>query len=332
MRTPSCVAFLFVAAAAIAQTPARPRALTAQSFLPDDYRTAIRADLAAVRKRGVWDELEASVLKVAFQRLAKESGIEIAALDRVTIAGVFREGEDGSETSQVMVLEGNVRLGMPPSVTQNWTEETIGELPARVRGREIYVSPKPELLVFGHQDQVRPVLEGKPHTGMPSPDVMSLLSGRESSLAYIVLDVAAAPLKERMLGTMFPDAAWAEGDAPTFLCVRVLATGSDDDPHLGLEAVVRHARAGAGLDVSEKAVDAFVARLVAMPQMRMVKPVLQRIEKKRDRTDLVCSVDLGRVRDAVGTVAALVAPLFLGVEQVEVRAAPVPAGGGAPKK
>jgi hypothetical protein len=296
------------AAALPAQSP-----LAAKSFLPADYRNVVFADLAAMRDKGVWDELQASLLKTAFQQMEKEAGFELRALDRVTsIAnpGSGTSWRDTPDATRVFVLEGNSKLGFPESVLQNWTEEQVGKFTVRALGdRELYVNPRPELLVFGSASVVRPVLEGKPNAGLPSADVMSLLSGRGDSLAYFVFDTALPLLRNEVLGRLFPDTKWDDGQAPVFVCVRVVATGDADDPHLGVEAVLRHAAAG-GMDVSSKAADALLERLQAMPEMRGVKPLLQRVEKKRDRSDLVYALDLGRVREAVGHVASLAGPLF----------------------
>jgi hypothetical protein len=87
------------------------------------------------------------------------------------------------------------------------------------------------------------------------------------------------------------------------------------------------------MDVTAKGADALLERLVAMPEMRAVKPVLAKVEKKRDRGDLVYSVDLGRVRDAVGKVAMLAAPLFLGSADVQTaEAVPATPAPEQPKK
>lgn len=328
MKKPSVLVYAcsFVASLLPAQKPP-----DAKAFLPTDYRNVVFVDLAAVRKKGVWDELESSVLKAAFKQIEKESGIEMKALDRVTAVAVPGPGEEADrppDQTQVFVLEGNVKLGMSESVRQRWAEEQVGSFATRVRTswqREMCVLPKPEVLVTGSEAIVRPVLEGKPNAGLPCADVMSLLSGRSDSLAYFVFDLAAPVVKKHVLGKVFPDAGWPEGQAPVFLCVRVLATGDADDPHLSVEAVLRHTAEGPGMDVSAKAADALLERLAATPEMRALKPLLAKVEKKRDRSDVVYAVDLGRVRDAIGSVAMLAAPLFAGqTERVEV-VAPVKA-------
>jgi hypothetical protein len=65
-------------AAALAVLCALPLAaqtkLTGKSFLPPDYTNVVSVDLAAMRTLGIWDDVEASVLKVAFKSMEKELG------------------------------------------------------------------------------------------------------------------------------------------------------------------------------------------------------------------------------------------------------------------
>ena len=329
-RLPFVVTLVLLGGLLPAQAP-----LTGKAFLPADHKNIASVDLAAMRAKGIWEELEVSLLQLVFKQMEKESGFTLRALDRVTMVS-FPGEEAGmaSRSRDVRILEGNLALGLPESVRQNWQPLTIGAHDARQRGGDLAVCPRPELLVYGSESLVRPVLEGTPHSGLPSPDVMSLLSGRVESLAWFVMDAADPLLRKNVLGKLFPGTEWPAEQGPSFLCARLVATGDPDDPHLGLEVVVRHATDGQGLAISRQAMADALARLVAMPQLRLQKPLLQRIEQKQDRSDLVYSVDLGRVRDAVGHVAAL-GMLLLVAERVDtvqavqaVPAVPVP----APKK
>ena len=333
MLRPALATFL-LASAVPAQSAPAPR-----SFLPDDYRNVVFVDLAALRARGIWDDLEVSVLKLVFQQLQKELGFPLSSLDRITmVAQVGREEGMAGKVQEVRVLEGNAPLAQPESLTQgSWTEDTVGVHAVRRRrsGSETFVQPQPGLQVFGSTSLVQPVLEGKPHGGTPCPDVLSLLSGRSDGLAWFVLDVGNPTIRRGAFDRLFPEVAWPEGDEPQFVSVRLLATGDPEDPHLGIEAVVRHVQAGAGLETSATAVGALLEQLRQDPKMRTARPLLQRVEIRRDRCDLVAAVDLGRVRDAVGHVATLAMPLFapLQVEQVveaEPAAAPPPPKKQAP--
>ncbi|MBL8751896.1 MAG: hypothetical protein JNK15_01240 [Planctomycetes bacterium] len=313
---------------------AQPKPLTARSFLPDEHRMAVHADIVAMRDRGIWDELQASVMKLAFKQMEKELGFPLASLDRVTMVGEI-DGADAERprTREVLVLEGNTDLAMHDRV-RGWEVFDVGGRDLRRSGNRCWVQPDPKLQVQGDESLVRPVLEGKPRAGMPCADVMSLLSGRKDQLAWFVFDVTHPKLRQGSLGQLFPGVEWPAGDAPTFVCLRVVMLGEDDDPHLGFEAVVRHAKEGDGLAVTEKAADEFVARLRDDPKLRLLKPVLAKAEKKRDRTDVVYRADFGRARDAVGLAATLVLPMFSVGEATEIAtpAAAAPAAPAEPKK
>jgi hypothetical protein len=334
-----------VLALSLATASSSQEPLAAKSFLPDDHRNVIVADLAAMRAKGIWDEMEASALKVLLAQLQKETGMAVRAIDRIVMVadpGAARPGERRrGDVQQVLVIEGNAPLGMSEAAKRFGEEVTIGGHATRSRMGELSLNPRPEVYVAGTESLVRPVLEGKPYRGTPSADVMSLLAGREGPLAYFVMDVTTPMLRANLLEPAFPDTTWPDGEGPTFVCVRLLATGDPDDPHLGIEAVVRHAKDGDGVATSQTGLEALRDRLVAMPQLRALKPVLAAMTTKADRGDVVCTLDLGRARDAVGHVAVLAGMLFVtGTEarSVEVEArpaadpAPVPAPAPTPKK
>lgn len=303
--------------------------LPARAFLPDEHRNVVCADLATMRARGVWDELETSALKLVFTAMERELGFALGSLDRVT--SVFDVGAGGmvGQGVRVTVFEGNRPLDVPESVAVLWTLERTGDIEIRRRGADVFVRPRPEIQVEGHEQLVQPVLEGKPHGGVPCPDVLSLLSGRGDQLAWMVVDLSAPQLAERVLDPLFPGVEWPERDQPQFLCLRLVATGDVDDPRLGIEAVLRHNGSGDGLKTSVEAAVALLERWRAMPQLRAVRPLLQRVRQRTDAGDLVLSLDLGRARDGVGPLATLALPLFaLGPVQAEAvvveEAAPVP--------
>lgn len=317
-----------------------PAALTAKSFLFDDARNVATVDLAALRKTGIWDDLEVSVLKVAFRQMEKELGFPLDALDRATVLGDLGDGVGMVRSREVTVFEGNANLAVPPWVNNgsSWQRDERAEgIAAWRRGGDLFVQVRPELQVSGHEDFVQPVLEGKPWSNRQLPDVMSLTSGAKSALAWFVAEVGHPVLAKAVLGQLFPDTEWPEGDAPTFLCVRLLVTGDADDPHLAVEATLRHGKGEEGLRLSQQATTKLLAMLQEMPAMRAAKGVLSKSAMRTDRSDLVLTVDLGRSRDAVGTLATLAMPLFgRAVESVPAQAAepppPPPPPAAEPKK
>ena len=327
------IAICLVGTSAAAQQP-----LPAKAFLIDDYKNVAFADLKALRERGIWADLEVSVLKVVFKQMEKEFGIQLTALDRVTMVADLGEQEAGAEVvirniREVLVLEGNAALGMPASVEHgSWQQATVGKHTVRRRDTmrpETFAQPCPEMRVSGATDVIEAALEGKPHAGLPCADVMSLLSGRGDNLAYMAFDVGNPLLRKQALGVLFPGVQWPEDDAPAFLFARVRVIGDADDPHLEVEAVLRHQKEGPGLEASSTAVDGWIERMKKEPKMVAVRPLLQRVEKKIDRADIVLRADMGRTREAVGHVASLVMPLLAPREaQAEAAAtevAPVPA-------
>jgi hypothetical protein len=327
-------------AAALAVLCALPLAaqtkLTGKSFLPPDYTNVVSVDLAAMRTLGIWDDVEASVLKVAFKSMEKELGWPLANLDRVTAIAVVNADATGMpvigrDLRQVFVLEGNAPLPLSPAMQQNGAKETVGEYQVRVQhgsDRTLHVNPRPELQVWGSSDLIAPVLEGKPSNGQPAADLMSLLSGRGDTFAYFVFDTRSGTFRERFVVSFLGDAGWPDGDAPQFLSVRVRAIGKKDDPHLQIDAVLRHAKAGAGLDATEKAVKAWLGKLAADARFAALKSLWSKVEVKQQAGDLVVGLDLGRSRDAVGALTALALPIIKPAASASVEDVPQPAGGG----
>lgn len=314
------IASILIAATAAAQASVPP-----QRFLPSDYKNAVHVDLKAMRDLGIWEDLEASVLKMAFTQIEKECGFPLAHLDRLTM--VADPGEPGGEASrmqELMVLEGNAELGQPGDVTGGgWQAEQVGSFAVRRRDgfrEELFLQPRPTLQVRGTAEPLAALLADDAHRGLPSADVMSLTSGKGVKLAWFVFDVTHPMLQQAVLGKLLPGADWPADGAPTFLCVRVVATGEDDDPQIAVEATLRHAKAGEGVAVSDKAAKGFLTQLADDPRMRMVKPLLQKVGQRTEGADLLLRLDLGRARNAVGQLATLAVPLFAragGAEVVE---------------
>ncbi len=302
-------ALLFVALA-IGQEP-----IPAKAFLLDDYRNVVSVDLAKLRDKEIWGDLEASILGPMFGEMEREFGGPLDALDRLLLVAEFGEPvDDARQIREVRIFEGNTGLPLPNSFQYgNWKKQDM-------QGREVWCrsgyreermyQPSEKVQVWGTGLALDPVFEGEKRQGMPCADVMSLLSGKGEVLAYVVLDVTKGPLQQRVLKGMFGDAEWPEGQAPSFLSIRLMATGDADDPHLTVEAALRHATDGEGVAVSDKAIDAFLERARTDPAMRVMQPALKKFTKKRDRADLLLVADLGRSREAVGHVAGIALALL----------------------
>jgi len=336
LAAPSCrfpIPLLLASALVTALVPAQDDARL-RSWLPDGYSNIASVDLELLRDRGIWEELQLSVLGATFGGMEKELGFPLAALDKVLMVASLTESS--AKAQEVRLLVGNREL---PAATRNmgsYQQEQVGKHEVWVRDsyrREYFLRPEPTLQVFGTALALDPILGGQAHGGLPCPDVMSLLSRPSTTFACFVLDVSAPVLRTRMMRAMFPDTTWPEGHEPTFFCVRGLITGDADDPHLTVEATMRHAKEGEGLQVTAKAIDALLERLAAEPTQRTLASLLKKAERQQLRSDYVLTLDLGRARAAAGNLALLVLPLFAPVraEPAAARAAaPVPAPAPAP--
>lgn len=317
---------LFAVASVLAQQP-----VAVKAFFPDGYDTVLCADLASMRERGILDDLDATALKLVLPRIEKEIGFPIACLDRATMVVEPRvAGGKSNGLRRLVLFEGNAPLSIPDRIAhgQYAAEHVAGRELHRneISTWSVFAQPQPMLQVMGHEDFVVPVLEGKKGPGMPSPDVMSLLSGRPDSLAYSLLGLSDAEARAKLLADVFEGTTWPADDEPTHILMRLHAVGEADDPHIEFEVVLRHRKVGDGIVASEAAVDAFVARFRKEGPMVSLRPVLKNVQKRRDRGDLCASVDLGRTRDAVGHLATIASQFLLaGADVAQAAAAPVPA-------
>src|SRR5690606_27674576 len=86
-------------------------ALQARQFLFDDYTSVVTIDLARIRELGIWDEIGASVLKLAIGQVEQDLGFPLAHRNRVT--SVSRWDEQSHRLDEIGVLEGNAELTRP---------------------------------------------------------------------------------------------------------------------------------------------------------------------------------------------------------------------------
>lgn len=312
MRTAPILVLFALCATVIAQTAPT---LTARSFHLDDYRTMLSLDLKSLRDTGVWEELRVSGVAAVVRPFQQDMGFELDQLDRLLwTQGALGEGRGLCE---VMTLEGNAPLGAPRDIARGGYEVE------KVRSQDLYkdrwsgealVMPAPNLHVYGPEAALRSVLTGAPRRGLPSPDVMAFTAGARKILFYGVVDLElkADPLErlEALMSEELDGMAWPAGDAPTTMGCRVTAVGDEDDPHMLLEVIVRHATSSEGLALTERAGDAAIEKLKKLPQARLFRPQLARVEYERRGTDATWQVDLGRAR-TVGGMLTLLSPLLV---------------------
>ncbi|MBK8098088.1 MAG: hypothetical protein IPK26_13335 [Planctomycetes bacterium] len=312
MHAKITLALLCLTLTATAQDKKPPELQPEHFFLPDCEQLMF-LDLKQLREREIWDELQATAIGLALPGLERELGGPIADLDRAFVNSVWRG--DGKPPQTLTILQGNQGLGLPESITRNqaWKRDAIGEYPVFVRQRgedaDLVATPRPELRIEGARDLIAPVLEGKPWNGKPGADVQSLLSGRGEHVAYLVVTTTDQTVRQRTFGRLFGEVEWPDDDVPTHLLFRVRITGERDDPHLEIEAVIRHRLGKAGLEASEAAAKKLFEELQTHPRFAALKTLWQSIELRREAQDLVARKDLGRTRQAVGTLALMLAPL-----------------------
>lgn len=319
-------------------------ALDPRQFLFGDYKTVAFLDMAALRETELWEGFENSVFAATLLGLAEqEMGFPFSALDRATVVVRPRAkpAPDGSP-EQILVLEGNAPLDPAAQLVEDRGYEVrqIGSYPVYVRGefaQDCLFWPRPEVRVSGEQESLEPLLVGKAKPGLPAPDVLSLLAGKQKWIAYMVGELQATAPGREVLSTFLPKVVWPAGDEPTFLCIKLWTDGDPLDAHLQCDITMRHATNGAGVLATEVAMTELLDRCRKDGRLTMLRATLKKATVIRDRTDVRVPLDLGRVRNASTALAMLLvagfttgAPVVLeqAVEvdrvQVEVESAPAP--------
>lgn len=320
---------LFFAGMLAAQESPDPR-----RFMVHDYTNVIAADFKAMRDMDVWDELESSALKMAFGMARQSLGFPLDAVDRFSLTMSFPGGAtkvEGERRLQIFVFEGREALSKPKDVDTKFTSYRHGahDIYMRFDDREHALAWLGDKLhVMAPADILEQAIDGVRKPGLPSADVMSLSAGRGRGIAHMVADLSEKSARRTFLDQLFEGSTWPEGDVPTFFAGRVSVVGDEDDRHLALSLTLRHAKAGAGVEASDKAIDELLARARQMPELRLFRKILKTAEKQTRGSDVTVRVDLGRTRNAVGNLAMVMAPLFL-MSGTDAAARPVRKAGGA---
>ena len=323
LRTIRIFAVLVALAAAVLS---QGKVLKARQFLVDGYGSVMAIDMKMVRDRGVWDELYGSPLLRALLSTVNmfQAGLSIDAIDQVTwVPHVRVDAGPDDRDCVIITIEGSSDLGEDVwAYRDRYTETQVAGYAVLhdewVEGEAIAkVSPK--LLVFGPTAMLVSVLEGEPRNGLPSGDVLSFTAGKKNLLGYFVGDMQKVPANRQLLAEVLPEVSWPDGDAPTFFCIRLMVFGDEDDPHLQLEAILRHGKSGEGIVVSERVVAAALDRLMKVTEMRLFLPLLKNIKYERDRTDAIWRLDLGRARGFGGTLGVALPALmvYAGLKEAE---------------
>tara|TARA_R110002094_G_scaffold74852_1_gene82155 strand:- start:1080 stop:2096 length:1017 start_codon:yes stop_codon:yes gene_type:complete len=304
----------FILTLVLASLPAQelPKA---RQFHFDQYSDVVHLDFAAMRDHGVWPDVEVSRFKVVLRVVEKELGFPLSRLDRLTsVAEVAIADGEKIRRHEVSIYEGNAELLVSEGMrSSRYQQQEIGGLILRCDRRVVgdaWVQVGPHLRVVGDMAAIKPVLAGKPRSGVPCADVLSLVAER-GLLGYGVFDASKDTPAAVALREMLPDARWPAKDQPTFACIRVRSTGKAPDSHLLLELVVRHGTASEGLAATEVAVTKAILRLTKMPELRQFKQLLSQVHHERAGIDAIWRVDLGSTRSAIGVLAPVVVPVVL---------------------
>lgn len=310
------------------QEPQADKRLQARNFFFDNYSSVATVDVQRLRELGILDELHSSLMEIALAQMEQSMGFSVDALNRVST--VSRWNPDDLRMQDITVMESASELPYPKELESwRWTMDKLGSWDILRRAydqSDIDVHVHKTLRVSGPEQFLRPVLQGKPRAGLPSADLMSLSVGAKNLLGYVVMDLRESNYLDLFCREMLPDAKWPEGDRPTFLCLRLRATGDEDDPHLALDLVVRHKQAGEGVAATHQAIDAALQAVRKDPRSRLFRPLLKKIESKVDGMDARWDLDLGRSRMVVGGMITTLLPfVFLASEAqgVALRAAQV---------
>lgn len=316
--------------AALGTTAVAQQKLGPRSFFPPNYDSEAFVDFDAMREAELWDNIERSpIAGMLFGEFEKQFGFGLADVQRFRAVLVFAD-EPRRDPKRVFVFEGedNVLLPAPDPAPGEVVEKVeIGGHTAVRRGRDfegskrfVYVSPRAGLLVFGNQDLVEPVLEGKRPGGVPSPELLSLTTGT-GTLAHV-----AFTLNDTMRADLppFMSENWITPDDPfTHMTVRVRQSGSEDDGlEITLEGVLRCENGSKGPELIEKHVLAGLEELQSHRQLGALKRYWKQVEVVRDGRDVRLTLNLGSPRQAAGALPQLLAPMLM-PRRVEAKGQPV---------
>jgi hypothetical protein len=302
----TCLASAFLVAALQGQ-----QVLHGRDFLPPERTSEYGWDFAAMRSVGVWPEIERSPLQATLASI-EQRGLRLAAVDRCLVCITVPRSVPNAESKQIQIIEGNAPLQLPtlpvPMIAEKIGEYT-GQTPGHTIGPNpdpmVFIAVRPDLMVQGHRSLLEPPLTGKQSKAPAAPDLMSLLSGRGRNLIWLVYDLGDEGYRTSVLSPALAKAVWPEGDEPRFLMLRLCAIGDDKDPRLQVEAVLRHAKVGEGIAVSEAAVKQWLASLPKDELLGSLGKDWEQVVVTREHADLVARLQLGPPKDAAARIALL---------------------------
>ncbi|HLQ38633.1 MAG TPA: hypothetical protein VK348_12570 [Planctomycetota bacterium] len=331
-----------LAAAVLAAVPlAAQQKLEARTFVPKDYRCEVFVDFTAVKDNGMYDGFRQSLLQPVFGIGERVLGVELAELARIRAYPELPSDDAGPQRhGGVAIYEGSDKIVLPPAdQMEGYKQEKVGDLVLLVQDQDwnredpdLFVSPKPGLLVYATRHLVQPLLDGKATPGVPSGEFLTLTAGR-GNLAYVVM-----ALSKRMLAngpSELSELQWSEDDQPQFLLLRLRQdrAAEGDDMTVVAEAVLRHRTGKDGPAMVEGKLREALAWLKQHPRFGAMKKWWNKVELKVDGRDLQVRLPLGKPRDATGALVTMLAPMLMvarggfeaPAQAVQIEVAPTPA-------
>lgn len=313
------LASLVLVLPALAQAPTDPRA-----FVPRDYPCEVFVDFVALRQSGLWDHLQRSFVVNLVSSRSDHFGAMLPDLDRVRVFPETVGGDPATRIGRVLVLEGAEHVRLPAvSEQEHLRADTLAGHDVRIEdwgwnqtNPDVWVSPRPGLLVCAGQSFVTPVLEGKATPGVPPPEFLSLTSGR-GGLAHLVVQMSPAMLEDMPAELRGMNPA-PDDDALSHLMLRVRQVGDGDGITFELQGTLRFAR---GDVAPAKAAQWLRDQLQLLQQHRQygaLKRLWSKVEVTVDGQDVVARLGLGAARTAAAELGNSLASLvFMTVRAVE---------------
>jgi hypothetical protein len=324
------------------------RAPDARAFVPAVFFGEVFLDMKTLRDQEVLDGLSSSLFGPVLKEVAGNLGFDLQELDQVRIylpkpheqtpVIITDDGKPVLPPREAVssVLQGSDKVRLPAKTGENFAAEKIAGHDVLLQGArwygddpDVWVSPRPGLLVIGARHDVQPVLEGKGKPGVPPGEFLSLTSGK-GIVAHVVVQLAPSMLQD--IVRELPQGTVCDEDPPRFVAVRLRSeppANAGDDPTFVLEATVRCNQAGKGPAALLAAAKQGIEAGKHHPQLGALKALWSKLEVAVDGCDVVARLPLGRAREAVNSIGMFAAPLWTmrraEAAAVEARAVATPA-------
>ena len=298
---------------ALAQAPLAP---AAAAFVPMQTTVEIFVDLAACREGDVLDDLRSSLYSGMLKRLEAQSGIDVNALDCVTVYVEMPKTKEASDElpSQstpggplgIAILAGSAALRLPPVTAELRAIEVEGREARAMRGAfgdpDLLVQIEPGLLVFGAQSALAPRIAGSAPQGLV-PNELRELFPEAGTLVRIAGFVNGPLLTSRLPPSVSP--SWLPARAGLRLCTEMV----EGEPVLAIELACRQFSNADSIKQLLAALDAQLQRLAETPQTKPLHALLGKLERGVDTDALKLRLTIGTTRDLLNVVQAVL-PLF----------------------